>query len=164
MLYAGGGRTPLCHLFFSPSTCRPLPTASRVFFLPRLSGFGNGVLQGGGCQLCHYVFLSAFRIWKTPSHCVIDLFCSLGLPNLETGWCVCYNRGGDPVNFVIDIFPQFHCVIDLFSPSQLCHRSSPPPPDTSNPPFFSCRGRHPPPSRHIEPPFSVHRGSSVFGR
>ena len=39
-------------------------------------------------------------------NCGIDLFCSLGLPNLETGWCVCYNRGGDPVNFVIALFPR----------------------------------------------------------
>ena len=43
-----------------------------------------------------------------PAHCVSDLFGSLGLPNLETGRCVCYTQGGGGPHCVISFFPHRH--------------------------------------------------------
>ena len=100
-------------------SCRWGSSNCGFFFPPR------GVLPtvGSPTQLCHRSFFcgissTAYRIWKQGGvsvitggapqpNCVIDLFL---LPRLtefgNRGWCVCYNRGGDPVNFVIALFPR----------------------------------------------------------
>ena len=70
--------------------------------LPRLSGFGNRTVISifflrkffNGLPNLETGWCVCYNRGGPQPNCVIDLFCSLGLPNLETGWCVCYNRGG----------------------------------------------------------------------
>jgi hypothetical protein len=116
------GRVLLC------MTPYPRTTVVRFFSLPRLSGFGNRVLQGGGAANCVIIifllgFPATIKSLVETGSCRGGLptchhFFPLGFPDLETGSYVCYThrgesiRGVDPLNFVIDI-----------APSPLCHRS-----------------------------------------
>ena len=78
-------------------------------FLPRLSGFGNGFVQGGFCQLW-LCFFSSSRLSgfgnRPQNNCVLVGFSSLCFPDLETGFV----QGG---------VCQLGTVVILFSSSRL---------------------------------------------
>ena len=84
-----------CGVFFPPRGV--LPTVEFVFLLSAFRIWKQG--RAGGVFFAFFL-LSAFRIWKQgragggllprlpPAHiCIIDLFSSLGFPDLETGSC-----------------------------------------------------------------------------
>ena len=113
------GRVLLCMDTLPPDDC-----GLRFFFLPRLSGFGNRVLQGGGGNFVIIIFLLGFpatikSLVETGScrggSANVSLFFPLGFPDLETGSYVCYTHRGESIHSTSSsILPQVHCVIDLF--------------------------------------------------